>query len=221
MSGANRKRQIVDVAAELFSKRGFSGTTTKEIADRAGVSEAIIFRHFPSKQALYSAILDYKTREASERIQSHLKEAARRKDDVAFFGTLAFDVLEIHRKDHTLMRLLLYSALEGHQLSDMFFESTAREVRNYVRRYIEQRIADGVFRKCDPLVSARAFVGMVINHAQSKILYKTDDVRISSRQIADRFVDIFLNGLSSWKQAGSIRKREAASRKTLNDSEQL
>ena len=40
----DRRRQIVDVAARLFSKKGFSGTTTKEIADSAGVSEAIIFR---------------------------------------------------------------------------------------------------------------------------------------------------------------------------------
>ncbi|HEU4390510.1 MAG TPA: TetR/AcrR family transcriptional regulator [Blastocatellia bacterium] len=194
MSAENRKRQIVVVAAELFSGKGFSGTTTKEIADRAGVSEAIIFRHFPSKEALYSAILDYKTRESSQQIRAHLKEAASRKDDVAFFGSLAYSALELHRKDGTLMRLLLYSALEGHELSDIFFGSTAREIRTYVRRYIKQRINDGAFREMDPSVAARAFVGAVIHHAQTRALYKFDDLKMSSRQIADRFVDIFLSG---------------------------
>jgi len=61
MAAVDRRQQIVSVASELFSKNGFNGTTTKEIADRAGVSEAIIFRHFPTKQALYSAIIDFKT----------------------------------------------------------------------------------------------------------------------------------------------------------------
>jgi AcrR family transcriptional regulator len=194
MSAENRKRQIVAVAALLFSEKGFRGTTTKEIADRAGVSEAIIFRHFPSKEALYSAILDYKTRETAERIQAHLKEAASRKDDVAFFGSLAYDTLELHRKDPTLMRLLLFSALEGHELSEIFFASTAREIRIYVRRYIKQRVSDGAFREMDPSVAARALVGTVIHHAQTRALFKSDDLRMSSRQIADRFVDIFLKG---------------------------
>ena len=44
----------------LFSERGFRGTTTKEIAQAAGVSEAIIFRHFATKEDLYTAIIDHK-----------------------------------------------------------------------------------------------------------------------------------------------------------------
>jgi TetR/AcrR family transcriptional regulator len=40
----------------LFSQRGFRGTTTKEIAVAAGVSEAMVFRHFANKEVLYSAI---------------------------------------------------------------------------------------------------------------------------------------------------------------------
>jgi len=46
MSGEDRRRQLIEVAIDLFSRRGFSGTTTREIALAAGVTEAIIFRHF-------------------------------------------------------------------------------------------------------------------------------------------------------------------------------
>jgi TetR/AcrR family transcriptional regulator len=195
MSGKNRRQQIVVVAAELFARKGFSGTTTKEIAEGAGVSEAIIFRHFASKDKLYAAILDYKVKQGSERMKAQLEEAASRKDDRAFFGSLAFEMLEFHSKDRTFMRLLLFSALEGHELSNIFFDSTARDMKNHIRRYIKQRIADGAFRSIDPAVAARAFVGMVLHQVQARIIFRDDDVRLSNRQIADRFVEIFLNGV--------------------------
>src|SRR5438128_3592383 len=60
MAAEDRRQQIVEVAVRLFSQKGFRGTTTKEIALAAGVNEAIIFRHFATKQDLYSAILDQK-----------------------------------------------------------------------------------------------------------------------------------------------------------------
>lgn len=60
MAGEERRLQIVRVAVSLFSQRGFRGTTTKEIANLAGVSEAMVFRHFATKEELYAAILDHK-----------------------------------------------------------------------------------------------------------------------------------------------------------------
>src|SRR3712207_527601 len=52
MAADERRQQIVAVAMRLFSERGFRGTTTKEIAQAAGVSEAIISRHFATKDEL-------------------------------------------------------------------------------------------------------------------------------------------------------------------------
>jgi TetR/AcrR family transcriptional regulator len=46
MAGDERRRQILHVAMRLFSEKGFSGTTTKEIGQRAGVSEAMVFSTF-------------------------------------------------------------------------------------------------------------------------------------------------------------------------------
>ena len=60
MTGDARRQQILQTAVDLFSKRGFKGTTTKEIAKVAGVSEAMVFRHFASKDELYGAILHNK-----------------------------------------------------------------------------------------------------------------------------------------------------------------
>jgi len=51
-----RRLAILDTALPLFAQKGFAATTTKEIAQAAGVSEALIFKHFPTKASLYEAI---------------------------------------------------------------------------------------------------------------------------------------------------------------------
>src|SRR6266702_4036750 len=57
LDNEERRRGIVEAAVPLFARKGFAGTTTKEIAEAAQVSEALVFKHFPSKAALYEAIV--------------------------------------------------------------------------------------------------------------------------------------------------------------------
>ena len=56
MSGEDRRTAIIRAARRVFVEKGFYRTTTRELADAAGVSEALLFKHFPNKEALYSAI---------------------------------------------------------------------------------------------------------------------------------------------------------------------
>lgn len=56
LSSDERRKAIIRTALRVFAERGFHGTTTKELAKAAGVSEALIFRHFPSKDKLYAAM---------------------------------------------------------------------------------------------------------------------------------------------------------------------
>src|SRR5256712_10387319 len=113
MAGEERHLQILRVAMSLFSQRGFRGTTTKEIALAAGVSEAMVFRHFATKEELYSAILDQKACAGDERDpQLLVADALARKDDRAVFERLALDALEQNECDPQFQRLLLHSALE-------------------------------------------------------------------------------------------------------------
>src|SRR5262245_23927479 len=117
MAAEDRREQIIEVAMRLFSQKGFRGATTKEIAAAAGVNEAIIFRHFATKSDLYAAIIDRKANSAGmAAARAALDAAMERRDDRQVFETLAIHVLEFHERDDTVMRLLLYSALEGHEL---------------------------------------------------------------------------------------------------------
>src|SRR5258708_13703242 len=112
MSAEDRKLQILRVAVSLFSQRGFGGTTTKEIAQAAGVSEAMVFRHFATKQELYSAILDHKGCSAdSMNPEQMVAEALKQKDDQAVFEQLALVALAHPEYEPAFQRLLLHSAL--------------------------------------------------------------------------------------------------------------
>jgi len=64
LPGEERSRAIVSAALGLYAREGFSGTTTRRIARAAGVSEALVFKHFPHKESLYRAILKTKIRDA-------------------------------------------------------------------------------------------------------------------------------------------------------------
>lgn len=58
MSSDERQKLIITRVRELFAHKGIEGATTRELAKAAGVSEGLLFKHFPSKQALYQAMLD-------------------------------------------------------------------------------------------------------------------------------------------------------------------
>src|SRR2546423_9486631 len=120
MAAGERRLQIAQVAMRLFSERGFRGTTTKEIAQAAGVSEAIIFRHFATKDDLYTAIIDLKScagfgagastggqgHPLIETIRGYVGEGVGGRDDPAIFLPLALALMGQHQSDPPLFTLL-------------------------------------------------------------------------------------------------------------------
>jgi len=56
LSSEERRAAIIKAVQKVFAEKGFDGTTTRELAEAAGVSEALLFKHFPNKEALYSAM---------------------------------------------------------------------------------------------------------------------------------------------------------------------
>src|SRR3954470_5390933 len=93
----DRRQQIIRAAIDVFAKHGFQGATTKQIAEAAGVSEAIIFRHFATKQDLYGAIIDFKGQESGkDELMEEVRALALRGDDEAFFHAVITRMLESH-----------------------------------------------------------------------------------------------------------------------------
>src|SRR5215208_2981525 len=90
-----RCNQVIEAAIRLFAHKGFQGTKTKEIAEAAGVNEALIFRDFQSKEKLYCAILEYaSSRINAERWIEELRGDAEQRNDEALFSRLALRYIE-------------------------------------------------------------------------------------------------------------------------------
>ena len=204
MTGDARREQILQTAVSLFSQRGFKGTTTKEIARVAGVSEAMVFRHFENKDALYGAILDTKgCQDGVHRFpweeNDTLRQAMEQKDDFAVFYNIAFDALNKHESDVGFMRLLFYSALEEHELADRFFHEFIERIYEFIGGYIEERQRDGVFREINPRIAVRSLLGMLIHHSLNNILWDRKRVLldIPNEEAAKNFAEILLRGIKS------------------------
>jgi AcrR family transcriptional regulator len=194
LKGDERRRVIIDAALALFARKGFRGTTTKEIAEAAGCSEATIFKYFTSKDELYSAIL--KVKSAIEETLAKATEAAAKGDDAGVFRAVGLEALTRTEQDPSLMRLLLYSALEGHELSHFFFESKVRHLHEFLSNYIEQRVTDGVFRPVNPLLAARGFVGMVVHYLLIHEIFGVKrSVGILPEEVVETFVTLFVTGI--------------------------
>jgi TetR/AcrR family transcriptional regulator len=196
MRGVERREQFIDAALRLFSTTGFRGTSTRAIAEAAGVSEALLFRHFPTKADLYAAILQRKAQQTgfSSRLAT-LRQLARRGDDRALVHYLVGIILDYYRQDPEFERLMLYAALEGHELAfasrELFGEPTFALLRDFV---VERQKA-GVFRTGDPalLVFGLASLPVYFSIVQRLLgLHLAQDVDQAPTQL---FTDLVLDGV--------------------------
>lgn len=200
----------MEASKELFARQGFEGTTTRQIALAVGVNEAIIFRHFATKEDLYWAVIDRECELAGWQpaLRRQLSSGAR---DLEILTGIAKDILVRRAKDSSLSRLLLFSALENQERSQRFFQTHVVEYYEAIAGYIYKRIEDGVFRAVNPLLAARGFVGMIVYHSLIQEIYGAKryqdfDVTEVSRTLAD----IWLGGM----QIRNGRKPRRAARVT-------
>src|SRR5450432_3212487 len=161
LPASDRRRQLVETALDFFSRKGFGGTTTKEISASAGVTEAIIFRHFATKQELYRAILD--TRCTGPETQTWFAETRQfmeNNDDEGLFRLLISKIIESTREDPRFQRLMLHAALEGHELAIMHHNQFKMPIGAQLIEYVARRQREGAMRQIDPKAVIFAVAGI-------------------------------------------------------------
>lgn len=209
LSAEERKQQLIEVAIDLFSKKGFGGTTTKEIAAAAGVNEAIIFRHFATKQQLYAAILDSKMREPQ--IQAGLAEICalmEGNDDEAVFGWLVRGIIGKYCQDQRFERLMLYAALEGHEIAVMHHNQVSPFL-DALHKYIQRRQREGALIECDPFLVITALVSPAKQYATGKYLFCWNKTEQDDERVAATLTKVLLDGFRAQKtQATTKRKKK-------------
>jgi len=198
----------------LFARQGFQGTTTRRIAEQAGINEALLFRHFPSKENLYWTIIEElcSARGRQRRVEAILRSGG---SDLQVFTAIAREIVLRTPRDTELTRLLWFTALENHELSDRFFRTYIAVYYEALAGYIGTRIKSGAFRKTDPLLAARSFMGMVVYHFLVQELFGAEKYqKFNPEEVAATLAAIWLTGVQSHAVSSNGHRQPASKKKT-------
>ena len=151
---ARRKREILAAAAQVFAEKGYSSTTTKEIADAADVAEGTLYNYFDGKREILLSIAT----EADVPIERALQEAGKLENREAMIALFedAFDIAEARLP---FLRALLTEAWTDDGILQEFVAARLRRVSQLLQAFISERIAAGAFRPIDPALGARMAMG--------------------------------------------------------------
>jgi len=201
MTGDERRQHLIEAALHLFATNGFRGTTTKAIAQAAGVSEGIIFRYFPTKEDLYTAILNHKARQQGmDQILATLRRTIAAEDDEGLVLQMAMKTFDSYRRDADFQRLMLRAALEGHDLARVSQRTLGLPLFDLLRDYVIKRQADGAFRPGDPALLVFGLVALPVYFAIVSRLFGLDVAKQPDREVAAAFARLVLDGVRQPRQ---------------------
>ena len=211
LSAPQRREQLIQVAVDVFSINGFKWSTTGDFAAAAGVTEAIIFRHFETKEHLYTAIIDQrlKSPDATEWIKE-LRSAMDRDDDRAVIQLLIKAIIFTHKTDPEFQRLMLYAALEGNKIALLYMREVTTSIVEAFRSYLSRRQRQGRVRAMSPDAALTAIVGMAKQYALDRYVHGFTEQCLSDEEAAEIFTKLAMNGLCL---TGGRRTRSATARK--------
>jgi AcrR family transcriptional regulator len=194
LSGSERREQIIRTATELFSRVGFRGATVRQLAERAGISEAMIYHHFPSKEALYDAMLQQKLENSKHLF--YPVEAAEARQDRAVLETVIGNFLREGRKDTSYMRMMLYSALENHEFAAKVVHGPLQDFYRFLGSYLEQRMENGVMKTMSGQVAARLLMGMAYHATLLREIFHDPGLQdVDTEDLENTIVDLFCDGI--------------------------
>ena len=195
MQATDRRQQLIETALDVFSRKGFDGATTKEIAVEAGVTEAIVFRHFPNKQALYAAVVQAKRDPAEvEAWMAAVKSFTGRNDDAGMFREIARVILACYRDDPRHERVMLYAALEGHLQTLVEHRRFSLPIMKLLTDYVARRQKEGALKPGPPHAVIAAIAGMASHYAMMTSLFGFE-TGAKDEAMVDAFVNILMDGV--------------------------
>jgi len=191
---SNRRAQILTKASGLFAAGGFAGTSIRLIAKACDITEAAIYRHFESKVDLYQEVI--RTKASTHDIRGHLDRSTAGQSIEQVLTGVAEYVLELAKIDPELMQLMLNNARENDPATTVLFKEIRLPLIDHLIGEIGQRVKSGELREVDPVITARCFVGMVVDCALSIGVWEiVNRKKIQSNEVIRNNVPIFARGL--------------------------
>lgn len=150
LSNADRRSAIIDAAAVVFAEGGLSGATTRAIAHQAGVSEALLYRHFVSKEALYFAVLRRLLRAQNEQMRRTLDVPPGETSLVQILRNYFTGIVHLHEHvDNVVAHQVLMKSLAGDgRYARLLYKRSFRLYRPILERIVGQWTESGLINDC-------------------------------------------------------------------------
>jgi AcrR family transcriptional regulator len=192
----NRREQILSESAALFAHEGFKGTSMRGIAGACGITEAAIYRHFGGKEHLYEEVIRWKAERHD--IGRFLDSIDTQVNIEGLLKQLAEHILSYIDSDPELLELMFSNSVEHGPAAAVLFKEVRLPYITFISGEIKRRIANGEVRTVDPNITARCFVGMVMDCALTVGVWnKVTIFNFRPREVIRNNVPIFARGLAS------------------------
>lgn len=184
--------KILESGLMLFSKKGYLGATTKEIAKAAGIAEVTLFRYFPTKEKLFEEIIN--THSFLPALKGLLPEIAglSYEEGLRVIAKRFLDSLT-ERKD--LIRIMHSEIHRYTEKIHRIYHSIIDGILKTLASYFADMQKKGILRTFDTELGARAFLGMLFSYfdAENFLLLKKHR-RTDTETIVREFIVIFIRG---------------------------
>lgn len=193
LKAADRRASILAVAKVLFADKGYHGVSVDELAKRLGVSPAVLYQHFDSKEALYDAVLD----DIAGQRESYIEAALSGPDD---FGSVLRRIAHIYaesvERDPDYLKMEMHSVLDDAKSTQKFFESRWKSFSDFIEFNIIELAPEGMVSQVNPYSASLMFQGMMREVLYAKCIYFTEKYKKTSLlDLVDQQVGLFLRAI--------------------------
>lgn len=189
---AETQARILKAARKLFARRGYDGTTTRDLAHEAGVAEGTIFRHFENKKAI---LIEVATEGWVEILTDLLTELSEMANYKAIAQVMRKRMLNLHQ-NADLLRVCFMEAQFHPDLREQIQSEVIIKMTDVAEAFFETAMDQGIYRRMNPRIVAQIFLGMFTIAGFSRdTIMPGDSSPQAMLEMAEGMADIFLNGV--------------------------
>ncbi len=191
-SEVETRARILKAAQKLFARRGYDGTTTKDLAQEAGVAEGTLFRHFENKKAI---LVEVATQGWVEILTDLLTELSEMGSYKAIAQVMRRRMLNLHQ-NADLLRVCFIEAQFHADLQAQIQTEVIVKMTDVAEAFFQTAMDQGIYRRTNPRIVAQVFLGMfaVSGFSRDTIMPEASSPQ-AMLEMAEGIADIFLNGV--------------------------
>jgi AcrR family transcriptional regulator len=191
----DRREQIIDAAMHVFSEKGFTKATNKDVAREAGITPGLIYYYFESKEKLLEAMVESRS---PIRLLTSLTPQVLALPPEAFLRFIIRQILSIIEGGNFIrvMRVMLPEIVHNPEMTPMVAGFIQR-VMGFLTSYLESKMESGELRQSDASLAAQVFLGSVMGFVLRRHIIRDPlALHYTPEQIADAIVDTVFSGIA-------------------------